>query len=121
MSFDDEVRDLLILCSLPESWNILVMVVINYVPCSNTLKFDDVVGVILSKEMQRKITGETSGNSLNMESRGRQRERGRSLGNCNKSRKGRSKSRLRKIEYWNYGKRGHMKKYCRAPKKKGDG
>ena len=34
-----------------------------------TLKFDDVVGVILSKEMRRKITGETSGNALSMESR----------------------------------------------------
>ena len=59
VNFDDEVRDLLILCSLPEIWNSLVMVVSNSVPSSNTLKFDDVVGVILSKEMQRKSTCET--------------------------------------------------------------
>jgi hypothetical protein len=51
VDFDDEVRALLILCSFPESWNGLVMVVSNYVSGSNTLKFDDVVGVILSKEM----------------------------------------------------------------------
>ena len=51
VNFEDEVRALLILCSLPESWNSLVIVVSNYVPSSNTLKFDDVVGVILSKEM----------------------------------------------------------------------
>ena len=51
VNFDDEVKALLILCSLPESWNSLVMVVSNYVPSSNTLKFDDVVGVILSEEM----------------------------------------------------------------------
>ena len=38
----------------------------NYVPSSNTLKFDDVVGVIISKEMQRKITCETSGNAFTM-------------------------------------------------------
>ena len=50
-NFDDEVRTLLILCSLPERWNNLVMVVSNSVPGSNTLKFDDVVGVILSEEM----------------------------------------------------------------------
>ena len=56
-----------------------------------------------------------------MESRGRQRERGRNPGNNSKSRKGRSKSRLGKIEFWNCGKRGHLKKECRAPKKKGDG
>ena len=55
----------------------LVMAVSNFVPSSNTLKFDDVVGVILSEEMRRKSTGETSGNALTMGSRGRQNERGR--------------------------------------------
>jgi hypothetical protein len=47
VDFDDEVRALLILCSLPERWNDLVMDVNNSVSISNTLKFDDVVGVIL--------------------------------------------------------------------------
>ena len=51
MKFDDEVRDIMILFSLPENWNDLVMVVSNSVFGSNTLKFDDVVGVILSEEM----------------------------------------------------------------------
>ena len=55
-----------------------------------------------------------------MESRGRQNERGRSPGNPSKSKKGRSKSRFGKIECWNCGKKGHLKKYCRAPKKKGE-
>ena len=98
----------------------MVIAVSNYVPSSNTLKFDDAVSVILSKEMRRKITGETSGNALTMESRGRQNERGRSLGNRGKYKKGRSKSRFGKIECQNYGKKGHLKKDCRAPKKKGD-
>jgi hypothetical protein len=51
VDFDDEVRALLILCSLPERWNGLVMAVSNSISGSNTLKFDDVVGVILSEEM----------------------------------------------------------------------
>jgi hypothetical protein len=51
VDFDDEVRALLILCSFPERWNDFVMVVSNSVSGSNTLKFDDVVGVILSEEM----------------------------------------------------------------------
>ena len=80
MKFDDEVRPLLILCSFPKIWNSLIMAVSNYVTSSNTLKFDDVVGAILSKEIRRKSTGETSGNVLTMESRGRQNERGKSLG-----------------------------------------
>jgi hypothetical protein len=74
---DDEVRDLLILCSLPESSNSLVMVVSNSISGSNTLKFDDVVGFILSEEMQRKSIGDTLGNALNMESRGRQKDIGK--------------------------------------------
>ena len=51
IEFDEEVRALLILCSLPESWNSLVMVVSNSVPANSKLKFEDVVGVILSEEM----------------------------------------------------------------------
>jgi hypothetical protein len=117
VDFDDEVRALLILCSFPERWNGLVMDVSNSVSGSNTLKFDDVVGVILSEEMRWKRTGETSSNALNMENRGRQKDRGK--GSCNRgnSSKGRSKSILGKIECWNCGKKGHLKKDCRAPKK----
>jgi hypothetical protein len=51
VDFYNEIRDLLILCSLPESWNDLVMVVSKFVSSSNTLKYDDVGGVILSEEM----------------------------------------------------------------------
>ena len=75
MNFKDEVRDILILFSLPEIWKNLVMVVRNSVPGSGTLKFDDVVGVIISEEMRRKNTSEISGNALTMESREIQRER----------------------------------------------
>jgi hypothetical protein len=121
VDFDNEVRALLILCSLPKSWNGLGMDVSNFVSGSNTLKFDDVVGVFLSEEMRQKSTSETSGNALNMENRGRQKDRGKGSGNYENSRKGKSKSRLGKIECWNYGKKGHLKKDYRAPKKQRDG
>jgi hypothetical protein len=121
VDFDDEVRALLILCSLSESWNGLIMVVSNSVSGSNTLKFNDVVGFILSKEMRQKIIGETSGNALNIENRGRQKDRGKGSGNCGNSRKGGSKSILGNIKCWNCGKKGHLKKVYRAPKKQRDG
>jgi hypothetical protein len=121
VDFDDEVRALLILCSFPERWNGLLMSISNSISSSNTLKFDDVVGVILSKDMRWKSTCETSGNALDVENRGRQKDRGKVLGNHGNYRKGRSKSRLRKIECWNCGKKGHLKKDCRAPKKQRDG
>jgi hypothetical protein len=75
LDFDDEVGDLIILCSLLEGWNGLVMAVSNSVSGSNTLKFYDVVGVILREEMTWKSIGETSGNALTMENRGRQNDR----------------------------------------------
>jgi hypothetical protein len=56
-----------------------------------------------------------------MENRGRKKDRGKGSGNRGNSRKGRSKSRLGKIECWNCGKKGHLKKDCRAPKKQRDG
>ena len=77
------------------------MAVSNFVSGSNTLKFDDVVGVILSEEMRRKSTCETSGNALTMENRGRQKDRVKGLGNNGNYRKVRSKSRLGNIECWN--------------------
>ena len=96
------------------------MAVSNSISRSSTLKFDDVIGVILSKEMRRKSIGETSGNALTIKTRGRQRERGKSPRNCWKGRKGRSKSRAR-VECWNCGKKGHFKKYCRSQNvKQGD-
>jgi hypothetical protein len=98
VTLDDEVRALLILCSLPKIWNDLVMVVSNFVSGSNTLKFDDAIDVILSEEMRWKRKDETSGNVLIVENRGRQKERGKSQGNRGNYRKSRSKSKLGKIE-----------------------
>jgi hypothetical protein len=109
------------LCSFPKTWNGLVMVVSNYVPGSNTIKFDDVGCVILSEEMRWKSTGETSGNALTMENRGRQKDRGNDSENRGNSRKGRSKSILGKIECWSCRKKGHLKKDCMAPNKQNDG
>ena len=96
------------------------MAVSNFVFGSSTLKFDGVIGVVLSEEMRQKSTGQTSRNALTAEARGRQRERGKSPRHHWKSRKGRSKSRAR-VECWNCGKKGHFKKDCRSQNvKQGD-
>ena len=116
INFDEEIRALLILCSFPESWNGLVMAMSNYVPGSNTLKYDDVINVILSEETRRKyLGGSTLGSALNAQSRGRTTERGSNDGNYGKSR-GKSKRRRSQSrglnDYWYYGKLGHKKKDC---------
>ena len=67
INFDEEIRALLILCSFPESWNGLVMAMSNSIPEFGTLKYDDVIGVILSEEIHRKTSGRsTLGNALNV-------------------------------------------------------
>ena len=91
------------------------MAISNSVSGSSTLKFDDVVGAILSEEMRRKSSGETSGNYLSAESRARRMERGNISRYHSKSRKGRSKSRSG-IVCWKCRKKGHLKKDCGSRK-----
>jgi hypothetical protein len=97
------------------------MAVSNSISGSNTQNFDDIVGVILSKEMPWKRTYETSGNELTVENMGTQKDKGKGSQNHDNFRKGISKSRLGKIGCWNCGNKGHLKKDCRAPNKQRDG
>jgi hypothetical protein len=86
------------------------------------LSYEDIRDLILSEEICRKDVGETSGFgvALNLEARGRGRERN-SIRGISKSNKGKSKSRFgRQPECWNYGKTGHFKKNYRELKKKTD-
>ena len=69
------------------------MAVSNSIPGSSTLKYDDVIGAVLSEVTHRKSLGRyTSGSALNAQSRGRTTERGSNSGNRGKSR-GKSKGR----------------------------
>ena len=116
VNFDEEIRALLIFCSFPESWNGLVMDVSNSILGSSTLKYDDVIGVILSEKNRRKSSsGSTLASALNAQSRGRTTERGSNFGNRGKSR-GKSKGRRSQLRgpnnCWYYGKLGHKKKDC---------
>ena len=55
------------------------MAISNSVLGSNTLKFDEFFGFILSEEMPRRSTNETStlGSTLNVKNRGRMKEKGK--------------------------------------------
>ena len=76
INFDEEIRALLILCCFPESWNNLVMVVSNSILGSSTLKYDDVIDVILSEENHMKTSGGSIlGSALTAQRRGRMIER----------------------------------------------
>ncbi|KAK2984532.1 hypothetical protein RJ640_025029 [Escallonia rubra] len=73
INFDDEIRALLFLCSLPDSWNNLVTTV-NNSTVSGMLTFNDVMSSVMNDEMRRKTIGDgiSYSTALSVESRGRQ-------------------------------------------------
>ena len=62
IEFDDEVRALILLSSLPDSWNATVTAVSSS-SGNSKLKFDDVRDLVLSEEIRRRESGETSNSS----------------------------------------------------------
>jgi hypothetical protein len=114
----DEDKCISLLCSLPDSWDSLVVAI-----GSNTtsLKFEEVVSSLLSEEMRQKNMEGHSTNALF--ARGRSQERNRSNFSSGRSKsKGRSKSPKKFVRVcWRCGKEGHYKKQCRSKveKKKG--
>jgi hypothetical protein len=121
IDFDDEVRALIVLASLPNNWEAMRMAMSNSAG-KDKLKYDDIRGLILSKEIRRRDVGETStsGSAMNLETRGRRQDINSYQGRS-KSRKERSKSKSgRQLVCWNCGKAGHIKTNCKEPKKKGE-
>lgn len=104
INFNDEVRALLILSSLPESWDNIIMAVNNSLG-SGTLKFDDVVSIILNKKVRRKPIEEASSSesALNLGGRERTVKRGQDRGRSKSM--GKSKLAKLRMECWNYGKK----------------
>jgi hypothetical protein len=119
IDFDDEIRALIILASLPNSWEAMRMAMSSSVR-KNKLKYEDIRDLILSEEMRIRDSSEAScsGATLNLETRGR--------GYGKNSGRGRSRFRKRisesgsgnLTECWNCGKTGHFKNNCKEPRKK---
>ena len=86
IDFDDAICALIVLASLPNSWDAMRMAVSNSTG-KEKLKYNDIRDLILAKEIRRRDAGETSGfgSAINLETRGR--------GNDRNSNRGRSKSK----------------------------
>jgi len=74
ITFDDEVKALILLSSLPESWSATVTAVSNSAS-NNKLKLDNIRDLILSEDVRRKSSRESFnssfGSTLSTETRGR--------------------------------------------------
>jgi hypothetical protein len=107
IKISDEDKCISLLCSLPNSWDSLVVAI-----GSNTiaLNFDEVVSSLLSEEMRQKNMEGQSTDSLF--ARGRSQERNRSKFSRGRYKSmGRSKSPGKFLKVcWRCGKEGHYKK-----------
>ena len=122
IDFDDEIRALIVLASLPNSWESMRMAVSNSTG-KEKLKYNDIRDLILAKEICRRDAGETSGSgsTLNLEIRGRGNDRNSNRGRSKSrnSNRNRNKSRSgQQVQCWNCGKTGHFRRQCKSPKKK---
>lgn len=109
MKIDDELQTLLLLSSLPESWDTLVVTLSNSAP-DGKLSMDSVTDCLLNEESRRRERGLNNQFEANViDNRGRSKNREK--GGREKSR-GRSKTRT-KLSCYYCGKPGHRKFECR--------
>ena len=114
INFEDEVKALLLLSSLPESWSGTVTAVSSSTGTSK-LSFDSIRDLILGEDIRRKSSGESSSSMLSTEERGRKFSRGgESRGRSKSKRKGQPRSR-KDIVCWNCKESGHFKNQCPKP------
>lgn len=122
MTLEDELQALLLLSSLPDSWETLVVSLSTSAP-GGKLTMEMVKESLMSEEARRKEKGETSSGVLvseKPEGRGRSNSRHpHGHGNRDTSR-GRSKNR-KNIKCFHCNKMGHMKRECRLLKREQSG
>ena len=124
IDFDDEIRALIVLASLPNSWEAMRMAVSNSTG-KEKLKYNNIRDLILVEEIRRIDAGETSrsGSALNLETRGRGNDRNSNRGRLKSKNSNRNRSKSRsgqQVQYWNCGKMGHFRRQCKSPKKKNE-
>eukprot|EP00253_Pinus_taeda_P026886 PITA_26886 len=111
IKISNEDKCISLLCSLPDSWDSLVIAIGSN---ATALQFDEIVSALLTEEVRRKNMDSQNGDAS---------VRGRSQNiNKNKSSSGRSKSRGRskspgkpvKVVRWKCGKEWHFRRDCKS-------
>ena len=84
INFKDEIKALILMPSLPESWDTVVSA-ISSSRGSEKLKFDEIRDVVLSKSIHKREVGDSSGSALSIDRRGRSNMKGQSQHGQSKS------------------------------------
>lgn len=116
INFDDEVKALILMSSLPDSWD-SVVVAISSSRGSEKVKFDEIRDIILSESIRKREIEDSSGSALSVDQRGRSKSKGQSTHDRSKSR-GKSPRKSKGVVCWNCGEKGHIRTECKKPKKK---
>ncbi|KAA8538269.1 hypothetical protein F0562_027908 [Nyssa sinensis] len=116
MVIEDELQALLLLSSLPDSWETLVVTVSNSAPDGN-LSMGQVSSSLFNEETRRKLVDTDNAQALISENRGRSKNRGyKGHGKSKRRSQFRGKS-TEKGKCYHCGKEGHMRKNCYAWKR----
>ncbi|KAL2226309.1 UNVERIFIED_CONTAM: Retrovirus-related Pol polyprotein from transposon TNT 1-94 [Sesamum indicum] len=91
--FDDEVKALILLSSLPDSWDVVVTSV-STSSGKEKMKFDNIRDMMLNEETRRRQTGGSSGSALHTKSRGRPGTRGTYCGRSKSRGKNKGKKEM---------------------------
>ena len=75
INFEDEIKELILMSSLPESWN-TVVAEISSSRGSEKQKFDEIRDVVLNKSICKREVRDSSGSALNIDQRGRSKMKG---------------------------------------------
>lgn len=118
ITLDDEIRDILLMCSMPDSWENLIVASNTSAP-AGTLNFDNVSSSLMNEELQRKsISKNQGGEALALSDHGRKIE---CDGRWHSKSRGRSKSSNGRIICHHCRKCGHIKNNCWIWKKEQKG
>ena len=116
INFDDEIKPLILMSSLLESWDTIVATISSF-RGSDKLKFDEIRDVVFGESIHKREIENSSSSALNVDQRGRSKPKGPNKGRSKSKNREKSQNRP-KVTCWNCGEKGHFWSDCTRLKRK---